>query len=273
MAIGKGSKKKKGKGGRKKQIDPMSRKDWVTLTLAQYKGGALRPNSMHKGSWTVVNRSSGTVLATTSLLGRQFEIRADDKDRNMTIDEHNDSTLNNFVLKYKVVAVKEDEKACVCLPCGIRPAKGFLGFQMKKRHTTIDACVDFKTADGYLVRVMVKAITKRLTPYSVKTSAYAKSSQVKLIREKLKEVVKEECSKKVLSVIVNDMSAPRSLSDALEQATVPIYPLAQEFMFWLRILKEPQIKFKYEMLLEQEEDEMEEVSQEDAGAEVDEVEQ
>jgi len=268
MAIGKGSRKKK--GGRKKQVDPMSKKDWVQLTLAQYKGGLLRPESDHKGSWTVVNRSAGTVLASTNLLGRQFEIRADDVNRDMTKGEHQESIpLNNFVLKYKVVAVKNDEKACVCLPCGIRPTKGHLGFQMKKMHTTIDACVDFKTSDGYLVRVMVKAITKKQKD-SVKSSAYAKASQVRLIREKLKEVVKEECSKKGLSVIVHEMFATRRLSSCLEQSTIPIYPLGEEFMFWLRILKEPQTKFKYDMLTVEAQDDMEEDSGEDMGEEADE---
>lgn len=256
MAIGKGSRKKK--GGRKKQIDPMSKKDWVQLTLAQYKGGLLRPETEHNGSWTIVNRSSGKILATSSLLGRQFEMRADDVSRDMTRGEHQESMpLNNFVLKYKVVAVKNDEKACVCLPCGIRPTKGHLGFQMAKWRTTIDACVDFKTSDGYLVRVMVKAITKKQKD-SVKNSAYAKASQVRQIREKLKEVVKNECSKKGLSNIVHEMFATRRLASSLEQNTMVIYPLADEFMFWLRILKEPQTKFKYEMLTVEAQDEEEE---------------
>jgi len=271
MAIGKGSRKKK--GGRKKQIDPMSRKDWVQLNLAQYKGGLLRPETEHKGSWTVVNRSSGTVLATANLLGRQFEVRADDVARDMTRGEHQEAPpLNNFVLKYKVVAVKNDEKACVCLPCGIRPTKGHLGYQMKKMHTTIDSCVDFKTLDGYLVRVMVKAITKKQKD-SVKSSAYAKASQVRQIREKLAEVVKEECQKRGLSMIVNEMFATRRLSSVLENSTIPIYPLADEFMFWLRILKEPQTKFKYDMLTVEAHDEMEEDIGEDMEDDGEEVEQ
>lgn len=246
--------------------DPMTNKDWVELTLASYKNGALRPQRDHKGSWTVVNRSAGTVLAASSLMGRQFEIRADDVSRDMTHGDHQEfPNLMNFVVKYKVVAVREDEKACVCLPCGIRPTKGHLGFQMKKMHTTIDAVSDFKTSDGYTVRVMVKAITKKQKD-SVKSSAYAKASQVRLIRDKLAEVVKEECQKKCLSEIVLEMFSTKRLATALETSTIPIYPLAEDFMFWLRVLKEPQTKFKYDMLTVEEQHEEEE-SGEDMGDE------
>jgi len=253
MAIGKGSKKKK--GGRKKAVDPMSRKDWVQLIIASYKSGALRPfNSEAQksflGNWTVVNRTQGTKIAANNLMGRQFEIRADDRGRDMSCTEQHQAetgTINNFVVKYKIVAVKDDEKGCVCLPCGVRPTKGYLGSQMKKRHTTIDTCVDIVTSDGYKIRVMVKAITKK-QQHSIKVSAYAKSSQVKLIRDKLKEAIKTHCSSKTLSDIVNDMVSGRSLADSLEQSTLSLYPLNPEFMYWLRILKEPNVKFKYDML-------------------------
>merc|ERR1712083_697870 len=108
-------------------------------------------------------------------------------------------------------------------------------------------CVDFTTSDGYKVRVLIKSITKR-NQHSIKASAYAKASQVALIRNKIKETTKAECENKTLGDVVDDMVSARSLSEALEAATVPIYPLHSEFMFWLRVLKEPAIKFKYDMM-------------------------
>lgn len=247
MAMGKGSKKKK--GGKKKAIEPMTRKDWIKLDPCSFKGGALRPYPDHKGSWTIVNRSQGKYSAKEALMGSKFEIRADDRNRDMTADEHTSESSNPvfFVVTYKVVAVKDDEKACVCLPVGVRPTKGFVGEKLRKRHTTIDTCADFTTADGYKVRVLVKAITKRQN-HSIKASAYAKASQVALIRNKIRETTKAECQNKCLADVVDDMVSARSLADQLEQATVPIYPLHPDFMFWLRVLKEPATKFKYEMM-------------------------
>jgi len=247
MTMGKGSKKKK--GGKRKAIEPMTRKEWVKLDMCSFKNGALRPFTNHKGSWTIVNRSSGKKSAKDALMGSQFEIRADDRDRDMTQDDHASEASNPvfFVVKYKVVAVKDDEKACACVPYGVRPTKGFVGEKLRKRHTTIDTCVDFTTADGYKVRVLVKAITKR-QQHSIKNSAYAKSSQVVLIRNKIRETTKAECENKCLADIVDDMVSARSLSETLETATVPIYPLHSEFMFWLKVLKEPSTKFHYHMM-------------------------
>lgn len=257
MAFGKGSKKKK--GGKKKAIEPMTRKEWVKLDLCSFKGNALKPWINHKGSWTIVNRSQGKKSAKDALMGAQFEIRADDRNRDMTKSDHTAESSNPvfFVVTYKIVAVKDDEKAAVCLPCGVRPTKGYVGEKLRKRHTTIDTCVDFTTADGYKVRVLIKAITKR-QQHSIKASAYAKASQVALIRNKIKETTKAECQNKTLGDVVDDMVSARSLSEALEAATVPIYPLQSEFMFWLRVLKEPNTKFKYDMMSVEVQDDMDE---------------
>jgi len=248
MAIGKGSRKKK--GGKKKVADPMTKKEWVKLDLCSFKNGVVRPLNGHKGSWTIVNRTQATYKATDALMGCQFEIRADDRTRDMTQGDHpaEQATPTFFCVKYKVVAVKEDEKACICLPCGVRPTKGYIGEKMRKRHTTIDTCVDFQTADGYKVRVLIKAITKR-QDHMAKQSAYAKSSQIRLIRNKIRETTREECSKKFLADIVDDMVSARSLSDAIGNATSLIYPLkSDQLMFWLRVIKFPTTTFKYDMM-------------------------
>lgn len=248
MAIGKGSKRKK--GGNKKKADPMTKKEWVTLHLCSYKGGVLRPFSGHKGNWTIVNRTQATYKATDALMGSQFEVRADDRGRDMTADEHTAETATPvyFVVKYKVVAVKDDERSCICLPCGVRPTKGYIGEKMRKRHTTIDTCVDFHTSDGYKVRVLIKAITKR-QEHMVKRSAYAKASQVQLIRNKIREVTKKECQSRCLADIVDDMVSARSLADAIGNATSLIYPLkSDQLMFWLKVAKYPNTNFKFDMM-------------------------
>jgi len=275
MVAGKGQKKKK--GGRKKIVDPMTRKDWVTIHLATYVNGTLRPFSNHKGSWTVVNRSQGTVLATDNLMDRQLEVRAEDRDRDMTQESTGvaqESIANNFVVTFKVVAVKEDEKAVVAIPCKVRPTKSFIFSNMRKRVTTIDTRVDFKTADGYSIRVLMKALTMK-NPSAVKLSAYCKSSQKKRIMEKMRDTCKSVCSEKSLAAIIDDMVSSKDLNTALDLATRSIYPLNPDtYMYWVRILKEPPVKFTFEMMksgVQEEEYEMADVA-EDQGEAVEEVE-
>jgi len=249
MAIGKGQKKRK--GGKKKAVDCMTRKEWVVIHLAAYIDGNLRPFSNYKGSWTIVNRSAGTVLATDSLMGRQLEVRAEDRDRDMTQESTapmQEGIANNFVVTFKVVAVKEDEKAVVAIPHAVRPTKSFIFSNMRKRVTTIDAHVDFKTADGYSIRVLVKALTMK-NPGAVKLSAYAKSSQVRMIREKMKDTCKSVCAEKSLAAIVDDLVSSKDLNTALDAATRSVYPLNPDaYMYWLRIVKEPAVKFTFEMM-------------------------
>jgi len=275
MVAGKGGKKRK--GGKKKVVDPMTRKDWVTIHLATFVNGNLRPFANHKGSWTIVNRSQGTVLATDNLMGRQLEVRAEDRDRDMTQESTGatqESIGNNFVVTFKVVAVKEDEKAVVATPHSVRPTKSFIFSNMRKKVTTIDARVDFKTADGYTIRVLMKALTLK-NPNAVKLSAYCKSSQKKRIMEKLRETCKSVCSEKSLGAIIDDMVSSKDLNTALDSATRSIYPLNPDtYMFWVRILKEPPVKFTFEMMksgVQEEEYEMADVV-EDQGEDVEEVE-
>jgi len=274
MAIGKGAKKKK--RGKKRVVDCMTRKEWVQIHLAVYIDGNLRPYSNHKGSWTIVNRSQGTVLATDSLMGRKLEVRAEDRDRDMTQESTapmQEGIANNFVVTFKVVAVKDDEKAVVAIPCAVRPTKSFIFSSMRKRVTTINTHVDFKTSDGYSIRVLMKALTMK-NPGAVKLSAYAKSSQVRVIREKLNETCKSVCSEKSLAAIVDDMVSSKDLSTALDSATRGIYPLNPDtYMYWLRIIKEPPVTFTFSMMksgVPNEEYEMAEV--EDQGEDVEEVE-
>jgi len=275
MVMGKGMKKKK--GGRKKVVDPMTRKDWVTIHLATYVNGTLRPFTNHKGSWTIVNRSQGTVLATDNLMDRQLEVRAEDRDRDMTQESTGvaqESIANNFVVTFNVVAVKEDEKAVVAIPCKVRPTKSFIFSNMRKRVTTIDTRVDFKTADGYTIRVLMKALTMK-NPSAVKLSAYCKSSQKRRIMEKMRETCKSVCSEKSLAAIIDDMVSSKDLNTALDLSTRSIYPLNPDtYMYWVRILKEPPVKFTFEMMksgVQEEEYEMADVV-EDQGEDVEEVE-
>jgi hypothetical protein len=62
----------------------------------------------------------------------------------------------------------------------------FLLFQ-----TLIEANVAVKTTDGYLLRLFCIGFTKK-APNQVKKTSYAKSSQVRLIRAKMVEIIQRE---------------------------------------------------------------------------------
>lgn len=68
---------------------------------------------------------------------------------------------------------------------------------VKKWHTLIEAFVQAKTSDGYLLRMFCIAFTRR-HKRQVKATCYAKASQQKLIRQKIMEIMIGETTKNTL---------------------------------------------------------------------------
>ena len=68
--------------------------------------------------------------------------------------------------------------------------------------TLIEANVDIKTTDGYLLRVFCIGFTKR-QPNQIKKTSYAKTSQCRAIRRKMVETMTREISQIELKEVVN----------------------------------------------------------------------
>ena len=82
---------------------------------------------------------------------------------------------------------------------------------VKKWHTTIEAFVQTKTADGYLLRMFCIGFTKR-TNKQVSATCYAKGSQRKLIRKKMMEIMINEAQKSTLKELTKKLYVLKPLS-------------------------------------------------------------
>merc|ERR1712154_525386 len=71
----------------------------------------------------------------------------------------------------------------------------------KKWQTLIEAHIDVKTTDGYLLRVFCIGFTKKRNNQCKKT-CYAKSTQVKAIRKKMVELISREVSSNDMKEVV-----------------------------------------------------------------------
>lgn len=103
----------------------------------------------------------------------------------------------------------------------------------------IEAHVDVKTADGYIIRVFTIAFTKRIAKDAKKT-AYAKSSQVKAIRRKITTIL----SKEISTVNVNDLVkhlTQDTYTEKMIKACQFIYPLSSATIRKVKVLKRPKI--------------------------------
>ena len=69
----------------------------------------------------------------------------------------------------------------------------------------IEANVDAKTTDGYLLRLFCIGFTKRQDQKQRKKTAYAKSSQCRGIRKRMVEIMSREVSQTDLREVVNKL--------------------------------------------------------------------
>jgi ribosomal protein S3AE len=117
---------------------------------------------------------------------------------------------------------------------------------VRKWQTLIEAHVDVKTTDGYLMRLFAIAFTRRRQTQLRKTT-YAQTSQVKEIRKKMFEIMTREATSCDLKELVQKF-VPEAIGREIEKATRSIYPLQNVYVHKAKILKAP--KFDVSKLLE-----------------------
>jgi small subunit ribosomal protein S3Ae len=117
---------------------------------------------------------------------------------------------------------------------------------VKKWQTLIEAYVDVKTTDGYLIRVFTIAFTQK-RKNQVKKTTYATSAQIRQIRKKMFEIINKEASSCDLKELVQKFVAEVIGSD-ITKTCQGIYPLQHAHVRKVKILKAP--KFDLGRLLE-----------------------
>jgi small subunit ribosomal protein S3Ae len=117
---------------------------------------------------------------------------------------------------------------------------------VRKWQTLIEAHVDVKTTDGYLIRLFAIAFTRRRQS-QVRKTTYAQTSQVREIRKKMFEIMTREATNCDLKELVQKF-VPEAIGREIEKASRGIYPLQNVYIHKAKILKAP--KFDLSKLLE-----------------------
>merc|ERR1711972_314475 len=232
MAVGKNKRLTWGggkKGGKKKAGDPFLRKEWYDIKAPSFF-------SQRNCGKTLCSRTQGTKIASEELKGRVLELNL--------ADLNNDEDQSYKKVKLCI----EDVQGRNCLTDfhGLCLTRDKLCSLIRKWHTMIEAHVDVKTSDGYVVRMFVIAFTKR-RPDQVKTNCYAQSAQIRKIRKKMTDVMTNEASKVQLRELVKKL-IPESIGKEIEKQTQGIFPLKDVLIRKVKIMKKP--KFDITKLME-----------------------
>jgi len=223
MAYGKNKRISKSKKGGKKRIgDPMAKKEWYDL-----KAPMMFTN--RNCGKTLVTKSAGTKLAADGLKGRVFEINLAD------LNGDDDQSFR------KIQLCCEDVQGRSCLTDfhGMDITRDKLCSMVRKWHSLIEASVDVKTADGYLLRMFCIAFTIR-RPNQVRTTCYARTSQIRKIRFVMMDTMTKEANKVMLRDLVKKF-IPEMIGGQIERACKHIFPLQSVFIRKVKILKKPKL--------------------------------
>jgi small subunit ribosomal protein S3Ae len=117
---------------------------------------------------------------------------------------------------------------------------------VKKWHTTIEAAAQAKTSDGYQVRMFSIAFTRR-QKRQVKATCYAKNSQQKLIRQKMIEIMVNECQKSTLRDLFKNFLGDNTVKQITKECS-KVFPLENVLIKKVKVLKKP--KFDLTKLME-----------------------
>jgi len=239
MAVGKNKRLTKGKkGGKKKAVDPFTKKDWYDI-----KAPTMFSN--RNVGKTLVTRTQGTKIASDGLKGRVFEVNLADLQNN---DE-------DGYRKMRLKCLDVQGKNVLTNFWGMDFTTDKLRSMVKKWQSLIEAHVDVKTTDGYVLRLFCIAFTKRRNG-QVKKTCYAMSSQIRQIRKKMMEIMANSSNSCDLKELVGKF-IPEAIGKEIEKACQGIYPLQNVYIRKCKVLKAP--KFDLMKLMEVHGDMTEEV--------------
>lgn len=228
MAVGKNKRLSKKKGGKKKVVDSFSKKEW-------FKVKAPKHFETRDVGWTCANRTTGQDLMRDRLMGRVYTVNLGDMAKDpYTSNDVTDETTNKKI-KLQCEEVLEAQKECLTNFYGLEMTSDKLKSLIKKWQSLVEAHVDIKTTDGYVLRVSVIGFTKKVYGQMRKTS-YAKSSQVRAIREKMVKVVKKEVEDQDLKQFVSKL-LPRLIGKEIEKQCETTYPLQDVYVRKVKMLK------------------------------------
>merc|ERR1712094_64970 len=221
MAVGKNKRLTKGKkGSKKKIIDPFASKDWYDI----------KAPSMFQVpvcGKTLVTRTKGTKTASDQLKGRVLEVSLGDLNKN------EDDAYRKMRLKVEEVK----DKTVLCGFWGMDFTTDKLRSLVRKWQSLIEANVDVKTVDGYVLRCFCIGFTKK-RPFQIRKTSYAQSAQIRAIRKKMTDIMTKEVSACELIKAVEKF-VPEFIGKDIMKACEGIYPLQNVFIRKVKILKAP----------------------------------
>jgi small subunit ribosomal protein S3Ae len=232
MAVGKQSRNKSvKKGGKKKVIEPMARKEWYDV---------LAPDNFKNRQFSkaICNKTIGIKVAADNLRGRVYEGNLADLD---------DTTGKDQPFKKMKFLVEEVQGRNLLTSFhGLELTTDKLRSLVRKWCTTVEAQIEAKTQDGYVVRLFVIAFTTR-QKNQLSKNCYANQRLIKWLRHRMATMVQKRFARSTLDQAVT-LLKDDIMSDQLTKRCNPILPIRDVKFIKVKVIRRP--KFDAQRLLD-----------------------
>jgi len=211
---------------KKKQTDTFLKKEWYVVKVPNYFA-----NEGNK--WRIGYTPAKKAGARKQLDNRTFVVNLGDLQDDWKKNEHTEYNYKNFtfateeVFGFKLLTQWHGMEITRDKRCSL----------IRKRHSMIRCTVDAKTTDGYILRIMALAFTARQQG-QVKKNAYAKHSQERIMRARMRDIIKNHVSSETLQGVVRKLSDDVLGKDILKSCKL-IYPLKDSLIEKVKVLRKP----------------------------------
>jgi small subunit ribosomal protein S3Ae len=207
------------KGGqRKTKVASYAKKEWRHVFVPGY----FKTKDI---GFTISHKTARGKTAGDYLNDRIFE------------QSHQDLSGDNLgasrIFKWKSVDVQNDDVLTIFY--GMRLTADKVGSLLRKYRTLIDAQVDVKTPDGYLLRVFSICFTKKLT---AKKTCYAQQSKRKVIREACIATIKDTVEKSPVPELCKALVG-ETMEKAIVEKCAPVWQVENVTISKVKVLKAP----------------------------------
>lgn len=225
MAVGKNKRiSKGGKKGKKKVIEPMSRKEWYDV---------IAPTNFKFRQFTksICNKTQGTKIAADFLRGRVYEGNLADISGANTKDEP--------YRKVKFVVEEIQGRNLLTRFHGMDLTADKVRSQVHKWGTLVENVIEAKTSDGYTLRLFVMCFTKKQKNQLSKNS-YSKTRLEKWVRHRMTSITRKRFAKLDLNQAVTQLTQD-ILSDHLSKRCNPIMPIRDLKIRKVKVIRTPKL--------------------------------
>jgi len=143
--------------------------------------------------------------------------------------------------KIKLIVDQTEGRQAITSFYGVDVTRDELSSLIKKRKTLIEAIQDVKSQDGYVLRVFVIAFTRESANQKRRTN-YALSSQQKIIRKRINDIVAKEVAKSNATQILN-LFTSEVIEKKITKDVSPIYPVKNVKVRKIKVIQRPNVDF------------------------------